>query len=55
MGLIGDFNELLQLSDKVGAASPAIARTRCINEFLNHTRSIDTHVQGRVFTWKKHL
>jgi len=31
-----------------------IARTR-LNDFLDHTRSIDAHVPGRVFTWNKFL
>ncbi|KAJ8436403.1 hypothetical protein Cgig2_021440 [Carnegiea gigantea] len=45
--IIGDFNELLQLSDKVGGATMTIARTQRLNDFLDHTRGIDAHVQGR--------
>jgi len=32
--IIGDFNELLQLSNKVGATLPTIARTRRLNDFF---------------------
>jgi len=50
--IIGDFNELLQSSDKVRGATMTIARTQRLNDFLDHAKSIDAHVQGRVFTWK---
>jgi len=46
---------LLQFSDKVGGAPPTIARTRRLNDFLNHTKSFDAHVQGCAVTWKKIL
>ena len=53
--LIGDFNELLQPSDKVGGAPPTLVRTRRLNDFLAHTNSFYAHVQGREYTWKKFL
>ena len=43
---------MLQLSDKVGNASPTVGRMRHLNDFLKYTKSIDAYVQGRVFTWK---
>ncbi|KAJ8426454.1 hypothetical protein Cgig2_031103 [Carnegiea gigantea] len=35
-------------SNKVGGAPLTIARIWRLNDFLDHTRSIDAHVQGRV-------
>ena len=53
--IMDDFNEMLCSSDKVEGVPLTIFRTRRLNDFLNHTRSSDANVQGRVFTWKKIL
>jgi len=53
--IMGDFNEMLCSSDKVGDVPLTISRTRRLNDFLAHTRSINANVQGGVFTWKKLL
>ena len=52
---MGDFNEMLCFSDKMGGVPLTVSRTRRLNDFLAHTRSIDANVQWRVFTWKKIL
>ena len=46
---------MLCSSNEIGGAPLTGSRTRCLNDFLNYTRSIDANVQGRVFTWKKIL
>jgi len=42
--IIGHFSELHQSSDKVRGACLTIARSKRLNEFLVHTKSIYAHV-----------
>ena len=53
--LMGDFNEMLQISDKIGGAPLNTSKIRRCNDFLEYSKGWDADVQGRMFTWKKQL
>jgi len=52
---MGDFNEMLHLSDKVGGTPLTPNKVQRLNDFLHYSNSYDANVQGRLFTWKKSL
>ncbi|KAJ8428386.1 hypothetical protein Cgig2_023577 [Carnegiea gigantea] len=48
--IIGDFNEMIHPSDEVGGTPLTVHKTHRFNDFLAATESINTNVQGRIFT-----
>ena len=53
--ILGDFNEMLHPSEKIGGTCLCASRLRRLNNFLAHSEWHDANVQGRIFTWKKLL
>jgi len=41
---MGDFNEMIQPSDKVRGISLTVEKTQCFNDFFTITGSIDANV-----------
>jgi len=52
---MGDFNEMLISSDKVGGSPLTVSKTQRLSDFLAYIKGIDANVQGRIFTWKNFL
>jgi len=48
--LIGDFNEMLLSSEKIGGTPLTVSKTKRLSDFLAYSRGIDANVQGRIFT-----
>lgn len=48
---IGDFNEILNASEKRGGAPPLQWRLNLFRSFLSQTELRDLHFQGPMFTW----
>jgi len=53
--LIGDFNELEDLSEKRGGFSLSMSHCRRLPQFLRTIHGSSILVQGRSFTWKKRI
>jgi len=52
---MGDFNEMLNASEKIGGIPLSPIKVQRLNDFLQYSNSYDATVQGRLFTWKKFL
>ena len=52
---MGDFNEMLNASEKIGGTPLTPCKVQRLNDFLQYSNSFDATVQGRLFTWKKFL
>ena len=53
--LMGDFNEMLCASEKIGGIPLTPNKVQRLNNFLQYSNSSDAIVQGRLFTWKKFI
>ena len=53
--IMGDFNEMLNASEKLGDTPLTPRKVQRLNDFLHYSHSIDATVQGKLFTWKKFL
>lgn len=53
--LIGDFNELVCLNDKLGGPTPNFNRFQRLNKFLACVNAETLQVSGNYFTWKKRV
>ena len=53
--ILGDFNEMLHPSEKIGGTHLCGAKLQWLNDFLTHCKGHDANVQGWIFTWKKFL
>jgi len=53
--IMGDFNEMLNASEKIGGTPLTPSKVHRLNDFLHYSNSFDVTVQGRLFTWKKFL
>jgi len=52
---MGDFNEMLSSSEKIGGAQLTVSKTQRLSDFLAYSKRIDANVHERIFTWKKFL
>ena len=50
--IMGDFNEMLNASEKIGGTPLTSSKLQRLNDFLHYSNSFDATVQGRLFTWK---
>jgi len=53
--IMGDFNEMLSPSEKIGGIVLSPIKVQRLSDFLHYSHSYDATVQGRLFTWKKLL
>ena len=51
--ILGDFNEMLHASEKIGGTPLSTGKIQRLPNFLHYSHSHDATVQGRLFTWKK--
>ena len=50
---MGDFNEMLTGSDKIGGIPLTPTKVQRLSDFLHYSNSFDATMQGPLFTWKK--
>jgi len=48
--IMGDFNETLNASEKIGGILLSPSKVQRLNDFLHYSNSFDATVQGRLFT-----
>ena len=53
--ILGDFNQKLHASKKVGGIPLNPTRVQRLNDFLHYSNSYDANVQGRLYAWKKRI
>jgi len=53
--VLGDFNEMLHVSEKIGGVPLSASKLYRLNNFLSTCKAHDANVQGRDFTWKKFI
>jgi len=53
--LMGDFNEMLLSSNKIGGSPLKVSKTQRLSDFLAYSKGVDANVHGLIFTWKKFL
>ncbi|KAJ8441450.1 hypothetical protein Cgig2_023636 [Carnegiea gigantea] len=53
--VLGNFNEMLHVSKKIGGVPLSASKLYRLNNFLSTCKALDTNVQGRDFTWKKFI
>ena len=50
--LMGDFNEMLISSNKIGGSPLTVSKTQRLLDFLAYSKGIGANVDGRIFNWK---
>jgi len=52
---LGDFNEMLHLSEKIRGTPLCASKLQRLNDFLSLCKGHDANVQGRILMWKNFL
>jgi len=50
--IMGDFNEMLNVSEKIGGTPLTPSKVQRLNDFLHYSNSFDATVQGRLLLGK---
>ena len=53
--LMGDFNKIASLNEKLGGPAPNVNRFQRLNFFLSNINAKALQVMGNLFTWKKRV